>query len=88
MGFSFEKLEVYKEALAFANEIYEVTKRYPKEEIFGITNQIRRAAMSIALNIAKAVGEQRKSSNIFLIWQELPAMSASLYLKYQKSRII
>jgi four helix bundle protein len=66
MGFSFEKLDVYREALDFANEIYQVTKRYPKDEIFGITNQIRRSAMSIAQNIAEGSGRTKKEFRHFL----------------------
>ncbi|MFZ3122146.1 MAG: four helix bundle protein [Thermodesulfovibrionales bacterium] len=60
MGFNFEKLDVYKEALYFANEIYQITKRYPKDEIFGITNQIRRSSTSIAQNIAEGSGRTKK----------------------------
>ena len=50
MQFNFEKLEVYKDAIELANKIYEITKPFPKSEIFGITNQLRRASISIPSN--------------------------------------
>jgi len=39
MPFDFEKLEVYKKAIDFANDIYNLTKKFPKDEQFGITSQ-------------------------------------------------
>jgi four helix bundle protein len=65
MGFSFEELDIYKESLEFANEIYNITKRYPKTEIFGIINQIRRAAMSVSQNIAEGSGRTKKGIQTF-----------------------
>jgi four helix bundle protein len=66
MGFRFEELDVYKESLEFANEIYDMTKRYPKTEIFGTINQIRRAAMSVSQNIAEGSGRTKKEFRHFL----------------------
>jgi four helix bundle protein len=63
---NFKDLLLWQEAHKFALEIYEVTKKFPKEEIFGITSQIRRAAVSI-LAILPKVAEDilRKISQIF-----------------------
>jgi len=54
--FDFEKLDVYQKGLSFAKEVYRVTSTFPKTEQFGITSQIRKAALSVPLNIAEGVG--------------------------------
>ncbi len=51
--FNFEKLEVWKKAIDYAGQVYRLTKDFPREEQFGLTNQIRRAANSIPSNIAE-----------------------------------
>ena len=54
--FDFEKLSVYQKAVSFADGIYRITQAFPKQEQFGMTSQLRRAAVSISLNIAEGVG--------------------------------
>lgn len=51
--FNFEKLEVWQKAVAFAGLVYRSTRNFPSDERFGLTNQIRRAAVSIASNVAE-----------------------------------
>lgn len=51
-------LEVYKLAIDYVTEIYRVTAKFPKEEQFGISNQMRRAAVSIPSNIAEGSARQ------------------------------
>ncbi|MGH7352473.1 MAG: four helix bundle protein, partial [Candidatus Methylomirabilales bacterium] len=60
MAFDFEKLDVYQEALSFADSVYELSTQFPRDEIYGITGQLRRAAVSVALNIAEGSGKSKK----------------------------
>ena len=53
--FYFEKLDVWQNARKLVKEIYIMTRNFPEEEKFGITNQIRRASTSITANIAEGV---------------------------------
>ncbi|MCU4176548.1 four helix bundle protein [Carboxylicivirga sp. N1Y90] len=55
--FDFESLGLYKKAMAFIDLVYEQTKSFPEDEIYGLTGQYRRAANSIALNIGEGYGE-------------------------------
>ena len=54
--FKFEELEIWKEAIKFASNVYKVTNTFPAEERFGLTRQLRDAAISISLNIAEGSG--------------------------------
>jgi four helix bundle protein len=53
---SFEDLEVWQLSKDLTIEVYRITKDFPKDEIFGITNQIKRVALSVPANIAEGFG--------------------------------
>lgn len=55
---SYRDLVAWQKAMDFTAEIYRVTRRFPKEELYGITSQLRRAAVSIPSNIAEGQGRQ------------------------------
>lgn len=57
----FEKLEVWQNARIFVKNIYTITSNFPDSEKFGITNQLRRAGLSITTNIAEGFS---RNSNV------------------------
>lgn len=62
-SFNFEKLDVWQEAIQFADAVYQISKKFPESERFGLTNQMRRAAVSISSNVAE--GSSRASGSDF-----------------------
>ena len=58
--FEFQKTEIYQQIMNYIQKIYNITRRFPKEELYGLTNQIRRASISIALNFAEGWGRYNK----------------------------
>jgi four helix bundle protein len=54
--FRFEKLDVWRRAVEHAGSIYTATRTFPSDERFGLTNQMRRAAVSVSSNIAEGSG--------------------------------
>jgi len=60
----YNKLEVWIEARKLTNLIYDLSKVFPKEEIYGLTNQMRRCTVSIPSNIAEGCGRQTAKDTI------------------------
>ena len=67
--FNFEKLDVWQEAIQFADLVYELSGDFPADERFCLTNQMRRAAVSISSNIAE--GSSRMSRTDFARFVEI-----------------
>jgi four helix bundle protein len=63
MGDSYRELIAWRKAMRFVTDIYEATRAFPKEELYGLTNQLRRAAVSVPSNIAE--GQARFSPKEF-----------------------
>ncbi len=61
---NYKELQVWQKAYQFCLEIYKVIKTFPNKEKYGLTSQIRRAAISIPSNIAEGYG--RKSSGEYI----------------------
>lgn len=68
-------LVVWRKSIDFAGEIYSITKKFPKEEQFGLVTQLRRAVVSISANIAE--GASRKSRKEYLHFLYIARASAS-----------
>lgn len=71
----FRNLTVWSRSHTFVINVYKITRKFPKEEIYGLTSQIRRAAMSIPTNIAEGCG--RKSDADFCRFLQISVGSAS-----------
>lgn len=76
----FTKLEVWKRSHALTLKIYQLTKSYPKEELFGLSSQMRRSSSSIPTNIAEGCG---RNSNAQLKQFLTIASGSSSELQYQ-----
>ncbi len=61
---NYKELKVWQKSHAFTLKVYEATKSFPKEELYSLTNQLRRASSSIPANIAEGCG---KNSNAELV---------------------
>jgi len=55
-----KKLEVWKQSMTLVIEIYRTTEKFPSKEVYGLTNQIRRAAVSVPSNIAEGAARQTR----------------------------
>ena len=55
---NYKDLKVWEKAHSFTLSVYEATKFFPKEELYGLTNQLRRCAASVPANIAEGCGKK------------------------------
>ncbi|WP_262696683.1 four helix bundle protein [Chryseobacterium sp. G0201] len=61
-------MDVWIESRKLTNLVYDSTKNYPKEELFGLTNQIRRCAISVPSNIAEGCGRNTSKETIHFLF--------------------
>ena len=59
---SYKDLQVYERSYRMAVKMYEMVRRFPQEELYGLTSQIKRAATSIPLNIAEGYGKKASAA--------------------------
>lgn len=101
---SFKDLNVWKEGHKLVLEIYEITKTFPKNETFGLTNQIRRAAVSITSNISEgfnrispkeklqfyfiALGSLAETQNQLLIAKDTGYIKSEVFDKIEAQLIV
>jgi four helix bundle protein len=57
-------LEVWKNSIKLVADVYDITRNFPKEELFGLTAQIRRAAVSVPSNISEGAARNQKKEFI------------------------
>ncbi len=68
-------LDAWKNSINLVKDIYELTKSFPKDEIYGITNQIRISAVSIPSNIAEGAGRSHNKEFIQFLYISLGSLS-------------
>jgi len=87
MGFKFEKLDVWQKAINLSFDIHELTRTFPKEELYILTSQIKRAADSISLNIAEgSTGQTNAEFRLFIGYAIRSAIEVVSCLHIAKKR--
>jgi len=72
---SHKDLEVWKRSVELVKRIYDITQSFPKEELYGLTNQIRRSAVSIPSNIAEGAARNHQKEFIQFLYITLGSIA-------------
>lgn len=82
----FEKLEIWKDSVIYSKHIYKIVKEFPKEELFALTDQLKRSTSSIPANIAEGSGSSSKKEflhHIDIAIKSLYERVSHLYLAFK-----
>jgi len=82
-----KKLDVWKTADELALKIYTITKAFPKEEMYGLTSQIRRAALSIPTNIVEGYSRKGDRELAHFLSISLGSLAKTKYLLHFSDRL-
>jgi len=88
MSFKFEKLEIWKLAIELANDVHILTRSFPREEMFSLSSQMKRAADSVSMNIAEgSTGQSDPEQGRFLGYAQRSALEVvnCLYLAIKRN---
>jgi four helix bundle protein len=83
----FRNIKAWKYADDLVLSIYSVTKCFPKEEIYGITSQLRRSAVSVAANIAEGATRQNKKEYLHFLYIAKASLAEVDYLLHLSERL-
>ena len=83
----YKKLIVWQRADELAFQIYLATKRFPKDEMYGVTSQLRRAALSVPTNIVEGAGRQGRNEMKQFVNIALGSLTETEYLLEFCSRL-
>ena len=72
-AYYFKETTLYKKAFSLAMEIFETTKKFPKEEMYSLTDQIRRSSRSVPITIAEAYRKRETGFEFFKTVRQKPA---------------
>lgn len=81
----YKELEVWRYSRGLVKSVYLITKLFPKEELYGLTNQIRRSAVSVPSNIAEGIGRKSNKETIHFLYiakGSLNEVETQLYLAF------
>ena len=90
MKMNYTELEVWKSSRALVKEVYVLSASFPKEELYALTNQIRRCSVSIPSNIAEGLGRQSNKETIhflFISKGSIYELETQLFLAFDLSYI-
>lgn len=76
---SFQDLSIWKEAHQLTLEIYRITSKFPKSEMFGLISQIQRAAVSVPGNIAEGMGRNTTKELLSFTYNSRGSLSEVIY---------
>ncbi len=88
--FRFEKLEVWQDARKINQAIYRLTRKFPREELFAMTSQIRRASISVSSNIAEGSGRNSDKDFVHFLEQaygSLMEVASAFYLAFDEGYV-
>ena len=83
----FKKIGAWELADDLCVEIYGVTRRFPKEELYGLTSQIRRSAVSVPANIAEGAGRQHKKEYLHFLYIAKGSLAETRYHLHLSRRL-
>ncbi|QHL86898.1 four helix bundle protein [Nibribacter ruber] len=87
---SYTELDVWIKCRQLASTVYSITKQFPKEELFGLANQMRRAAVSVVSNIAEGCGRQTAKEAVQFLYMSrgsLYELETQVYIAFDQQYI-
>ena len=80
MGKDYRRLKAWERCDALAQEVYGATRRFPREELFGLTSQLRRAALSAPTNIVEGCGRRTQRDYLLFLNRAEASLEEAGYL--------